>query len=97
MKCTDCHNRGTLTGWPDQTGRESCVKCRVEKRGPYVFEHPAESRGLRHLPHPRLRIACCWCGAGAGNSVCGVTAFHGARRALDAWVSRRAAVRPGIT
>jgi predicted CXXCH cytochrome family protein len=42
IKCTDCHsphgtfNRASLT----KPQWETCVKCHVEKRGPYVFEHP---------------------------------------------------------
>lgn len=43
MKCTDCHSaHGTLN--PQQLkkiGFEVCVTCHTEKRGPYVYEHPA--------------------------------------------------------
>jgi len=43
MKCTDCHsphgtlNRSSLV----KAQSETCVQCHVEKRGPYVHEHPA--------------------------------------------------------
>jgi predicted CXXCH cytochrome family protein len=56
MKCTDCHsphsslNRASL----NRPYWESCVKCHVEKRGPYVFEHPAvkvEGCVICHNPH----------------------------------------------
>ncbi len=56
MKCTDCHsphgsaNRVMLR----QTNWEACVKCHVEKRGPFVFEHPAvkvEGCVACHSPH----------------------------------------------
>lgn len=56
MKCTDCHNphgsvnRASLNApyW------ETCVKCHVEKRGPFVFEHAAvrvEGCIVCHNPH----------------------------------------------
>ncbi len=56
MKCSDCHNphgtpnRASLTN----AGSETCVKCHVEKRGPFVFEHPAvkvEGCVTCHNPH----------------------------------------------
>jgi predicted CXXCH cytochrome family protein len=57
MKCTDCHsphgadgNRSMLR----EAGYESCVRCHVEKRGPFVFEH-ASVRVMGctscHTPH----------------------------------------------
>jgi predicted CXXCH cytochrome family protein len=56
MKCTDCHNsHGTLN--PSslvKTQTETCVQCHVEKRGPYVHEHPAakvEGCVACHSPH----------------------------------------------
>ena len=57
MKCSDCHNphgssinRVSLNAplW------ESCFKCHVEKRGPFVYEHPAvkvEGCATCHNPH----------------------------------------------
>jgi predicted CXXCH cytochrome family protein len=43
MKCTDCHNpHGSINRASlNETNWETCVKCHVEKRGPYVYEHPA--------------------------------------------------------
>jgi predicted CXXCH cytochrome family protein len=56
MKCTDCHSaHGTLN--PQQlrkVGFEVCVNCHTEKRGPYVYEHPAmrvEGCTACHSPH----------------------------------------------
>jgi DmsE family decaheme c-type cytochrome len=56
MKCTDCHSsHGTLN--PSslvKTQTETCVQCHVEKRGPYVHEHPAakvEGCTACHSPH----------------------------------------------
>lgn len=43
MKCTDCHNphgTGNLASL-NKPNWESCVACHVEKRGPFVFDHPA--------------------------------------------------------
>jgi len=56
MKCTDCHNpHGTLnTANLKKTGWETCVNCHVEKRGPFVFEHPVvkvEGCVACHNPH----------------------------------------------
>ncbi len=56
MKCTDCHNphasinRASM----NETNWETCVKCHVEKRGPYVYEHPAvrvQGCVICHNPH----------------------------------------------
>jgi predicted CXXCH cytochrome family protein len=43
MKCTDCHNpHGNLNHFQlTKANWETCVKCHVEKRGPFVFEHAA--------------------------------------------------------
>ncbi len=43
MKCTDCHsphgtqNQASLI----KTQTETCTNCHVEKKGPFVYEHPA--------------------------------------------------------
>jgi predicted CXXCH cytochrome family protein len=56
MKCTDCHsvhgalNPSSLVKAPTET----CVQCHVEKRGPFVHEHPAakvEGCIACHNPH----------------------------------------------
>jgi DmsE family decaheme c-type cytochrome len=56
MKCTDCHNAhgsqnaSTLV----KTQTETCTQCHVEKRGPFVFEHPAskvDGCTICHNPH----------------------------------------------
>jgi len=56
IKCSDCHNpygsinRASLNA----ANGETCVKCHVEKRGPYVYEHPAvrvEGCVVCHNPH----------------------------------------------
>jgi predicted CXXCH cytochrome family protein len=56
MKCTDCHNpHGSITRASlNETNWETCVKCHVEKRGPYVYEHPAarvQGCVICHNPH----------------------------------------------
>jgi len=56
MKCTDCHNphgneNRTLL---KKASWEACVGCHVEKRGPYVYEHPVvkvEGCVACHNPH----------------------------------------------
>jgi predicted CXXCH cytochrome family protein len=42
MKCTDCHNpHGTMNHFMlAQTHWEACVRCHVEERGPFLYEHP---------------------------------------------------------
>jgi DmsE family decaheme c-type cytochrome len=91
MQCTDCHNPH---GSPEPTWRmgdrphnveqaqaneEPCLKCHIDKRGPFVFEHP----GVRvdgcetcHNPHgsvnaklltrPVVFTICLQCHNGAG-------------------------------
>lgn len=56
IKCSDCHNpHGTLNmAGLNKPGSETCVNCHVEKRGPYVYEHPAvkiEGCVTCHNPH----------------------------------------------
>jgi predicted CXXCH cytochrome family protein len=56
MKCTDCHNpHGSINRASlNATHWETCVKCHVEKRGPYVYEHAAvrvEGCVICHSPH----------------------------------------------
>ncbi len=56
MKCTDCHNpHGSMNRASlNETNWETCVKCHVEKRGPYVYEHPAarvQGCVICHNPH----------------------------------------------
>lgn len=56
MKCSDCHsphgtpNHASLT----HSGSETCIRCHVEKHGPFVYEHPAvsvEGCVTCHNPH----------------------------------------------
>jgi predicted CXXCH cytochrome family protein len=56
MKCSDCHNpHGTQNlASLNNPQWETCVKCHVEKRGPFVYEHPAvkvEGCVACHNPH----------------------------------------------
>jgi len=56
MKCTDCHNpHGTLNASQlRKVNFETCVTCHTEKRGPFVYEHPAlrvEGCTACHQPH----------------------------------------------
>jgi predicted CXXCH cytochrome family protein len=56
MKCTDCHNpHGTMNhNQLTNAGWETCVKCHVEKRGPFLYEHAVvrvEGCASCHTPH----------------------------------------------
>jgi len=56
MKCTDCHNAHGTNNQPmlRKTNWEVCVDCHIEKRGPFVFEHPpvkVEGCAACHSPH----------------------------------------------
>jgi DmsE family decaheme c-type cytochrome len=92
MQCTDCHNPH---GVPAPTWRmgarprmvehalaneEPCLKCHSDKRGPFVFEHPAvrvDGCETCHNPHgstnpkllrrPVVFTVCLECHNGAGN------------------------------
>jgi DmsE family decaheme c-type cytochrome len=89
--CTDCHNaHGTYSAtWrmgarprlvdQRQGNEEPCLKCHVDKRGPFVFEHAARIDGCEtcHIPHgspnakllkrPVVFTLCLECHNGAGN------------------------------
>ena len=92
MQCTDCHNpHGTdAATWrmgqrprlvaQAQGNEEACLKCHVEKRGPFVFEHagvridgcetchsPHGSMNARLLKRPVTFTLCLECHNGAGN------------------------------
>src|SRR5258708_4123983 len=92
MNCSDCHNpHGTnAPTWrmgqrPRMVSQalgneESCLKCHVDKRGPFVFEHPAVrvdgcetchaphgSTNSRMLKRPVVFTLCLECHNGAGN------------------------------
>ena len=57
MKCTDCHNaHGSLNKPLTQKASvsETCTRCHVEKRGPFVYEHASvkvEGCTYCHSPH----------------------------------------------
>jgi DmsE family decaheme c-type cytochrome len=91
MQCSDCHNpHGTSApSWRmgqrprlvEQSGaQEVCVRCHVDKRGPFTFEHPpvrVEGCETCHSPHgsmnarllvrPVVSTLCLRCHNGAGN------------------------------
>jgi DmsE family decaheme c-type cytochrome len=93
MQCTDCHNpHGFVTAsassssggasamlQPAFDNEEPCLKCHVDKRGPFVFEHASvRIEGCRgcHVPHgstnaklltrPVVFTICLECHNGAG-------------------------------
>ena len=56
MKCSDCHNPHGTENFAslNKPRMETCVNCHVEKRGPFVYEHPAvkiEGCVTCHNPH----------------------------------------------
>ncbi len=56
VKCSDCHNpHGALTHamLKHETVNQQCYSCHADKRGPYVFAHPAveENCASCHNPH----------------------------------------------
>jgi DmsE family decaheme c-type cytochrome len=111
MQCTDCHNpHGSFA--PDwrmaqepnlaQQGllnEEPCLKCHVDKRGPFVYEHPPlriEGCERCHNPHgstnakllrrPVVFTLCLECHTGAGNFGTrnnGITALSSTHNMLD--------------
>jgi DmsE family decaheme c-type cytochrome len=91
VQCTDCHNPhgpvaptwGTGTGTamlaPARDNEMPCMKCHVDKRGPFVFEHASvrvDGCGTCHAPHgstnakllrrPVVFTVCLECHNGAG-------------------------------
>ena len=96
MECSDCHNpHGTFNPtWAmgqrprmvDQalTNEEACLKCHVDKRGPWVYEHPSvfiEGCDICHQPHgamnakllrrPVVFTICLECHNGSGSGTRG--------------------------
>lgn len=92
MNCTDCHNpHGTFAAtWrmgarPRMVGQamgneEACLKCHVDKRGPFLFEHagvrvdgcetchnPHGSTNAKLLKRPTVFLVCLECHNGAGD------------------------------
>jgi DmsE family decaheme c-type cytochrome len=92
MQCTDCHNpHGSndptwrMSARPRmveqaQGNEEPCLKCHIDKRGPFVFEHaavrvdgceschnPHGSVNARLLKRPAVFTLCLECHTGLGN------------------------------
>jgi DmsE family decaheme c-type cytochrome len=92
MQCSDCHNpHGTFAstwGMSQQPrmveqslgNEEPCIRCHVDKRGPFAFEHPpvrVEGCEICHFPHgstntrllrrPVVFTLCLGCHNGAAN------------------------------
>jgi DmsE family decaheme c-type cytochrome len=92
MQCSDCHNpHGTFSPTWRMSQRpymveqalgneEACLKCHVDKRGPFVFSHPpvnVEGCEICHYPHgstnsyllrrPTAFTLCLQCHNGAAN------------------------------
>ncbi|HEY3826332.1 MAG TPA: DmsE family decaheme c-type cytochrome [Bryobacteraceae bacterium] len=90
VQCTDCHNphgsyaanrMGSSSAMlqPAFDNEEPCLKCHVDKRGPFVYEHPSvrvEGCQACHMPHgsmnakllrrPVVFTMCLECHNGAG-------------------------------
>jgi DmsE family decaheme c-type cytochrome len=91
MQCTDCHNplgsnepTWRMADRPHNTeqaqaNEEPCLKCHIDKRGPFVFEHPAvriDGCETCHNPHgsvnakllkrPVIFTMCLECHTGVG-------------------------------
>lgn len=61
VKCTDCHNpHGSLSDNMLRAGtHDTCMKCHVEKGGPFVYEHAAlriEGCTACHTPHGSINL-----------------------------------------
>jgi DmsE family decaheme c-type cytochrome len=92
MQCTDCHNpHGSFAATWNMAARprmveqvlgneEPCLKCHIDKRGPFVFEHaavrvdgcevchsPHGSTNTRLLRRPVVFTLCLECHNGFGN------------------------------
>jgi DmsE family decaheme c-type cytochrome len=111
MECTDCHNpHGAFAPTWRMAARprlvtqaagneEPCLKCHADKRGPFVFEHPAvriDGCETCHVPHgstnaklltrPVVFTMCLEChnGAGAfGRNNAGVPRLDASHNLLD--------------
>ena len=110
MQCTDCHNphgafaadwgMGQPTHMVTQAlGNEiACLKCHVDKRGPFVYEHPSVkvegcqfchsphgSTNAKLLKHPVVFTICLEChnGGGSGTRHFGVDIQSGRHNLLD--------------
>jgi DmsE family decaheme c-type cytochrome len=92
IQCTDCHNpHGTFSSTTRMAARprmvdqaqgneQPCLKCHIDKRGPFVFEHaavrvdgcetchnPHGSVNARLLKRPVVATVCLECHTGLGN------------------------------
>ena len=92
IQCTDCHNpHGTFAATTRMTARprmvdqaqgneQPCMKCHIDKRGPFVFEHaavrvdgcetchnPHGSMNAKLLKRPVVATLCLECHNGAGS------------------------------
>ena len=114
VQCTDCHNPHGSFGGTSMTSRavsnsamlqpafdneEPCLKCHVDKRGPFVFEHASvrvEGCNVCHVPHgstntmllkrPVVFTICLECHNGAGTfgrETVGVYALNSLHNMLD--------------